>query len=66
MSRAPPEGGSIMRDTRTIDRQPWQDRPYTPTPEGFERRLRAWVRLPESEVTDCMDANAPPDEPDAS
>jgi hypothetical protein len=55
-----------MRDTRTIDRQPWQDLPYTPTPEGFERRLRAWVRLPEPEATDRQDANAPPDEPDAS
>jgi hypothetical protein len=55
-----------MRDTRTIDRQPWQDRPYTPTPEGFERRLRAWVRVPEPEVTDRQDTNAPPDEPHAS
>jgi hypothetical protein len=25
--------------------------PYTPTPNGFERRLRAWVRLPADDVT---------------
>lgn len=55
-----------MRDTRTTDRQPQASDPYTPTPEGFERRLRAWVCLPEREVNDRADANAPPDEPDAS
>ena len=55
-----------MRDTRKTEHQPQEDYPYTPTPEGFERRLRAWVHLPEPEVTDHMDAHAPPDEPDAS
>jgi hypothetical protein len=25
--------------------------PYTPTPDGFERRLRAWVRLPADDGT---------------
>jgi hypothetical protein len=38
--------------------------PYTPTPDGFERRLRAWVRLPADDVTtpDAGDASAPPQE----
>jgi hypothetical protein len=25
--------------------------PYSPTPDGFERRLRAWVGLPAKDVT---------------
>jgi hypothetical protein len=32
-----------MNISRETDRMP---QPYTPTPDGFERRLRAWVRLP--------------------
>jgi hypothetical protein len=41
--------------------------PYTPTPDGFERRLRAWVRLPADDVTtpDAGDASAAPKERDA-
>jgi hypothetical protein len=36
--------------------------PYTPTPDGFERRLRAWVRLPADGGTtsDTGDASASP------
>ena len=35
--------------------------PYTPTPDGFERRLRAWVRLPADNVTtpETGNVNAP-------
>jgi hypothetical protein len=38
--------------------------PYTPTPDGFERRLRAWVGLPADGVTtpDAGGANAAPKE----
>jgi hypothetical protein len=41
--------------------------PYTPTPDGFERRLRAWVRLPADDgaTPDRGDASAPPKEPSA-
>ena len=40
--------------------------PYTPTPDGFERRLRAWVRLPMDDVPipGAGGANASPQEPD--
>jgi hypothetical protein len=40
--------------------------PYTPTPDGFERRWRAWVRVPTDGVPtpDAGDAHAPPNEPD--
>jgi hypothetical protein len=40
--------------------------PYTPTPNGFERRLRAWVCLPADDAADAEDANALPHAPDAS
>ena len=33
-----------------ICRRPPQPRPYTPTPDGFERCMRAWVRLPMDDV----------------
>jgi hypothetical protein len=38
--------------------------PYTPTPDGFERRLRAWVGLPVDSMTtpDAAGANAAPKE----
>jgi hypothetical protein len=36
----------MMRGSRKTARLPQQSHPYTPTPDGFERRLRAWVRLP--------------------
>jgi hypothetical protein len=41
--------------------------PYTPTPDGFERRLRAWVHLPADQVSapDAGEANVPPKAPDA-
>jgi hypothetical protein len=42
--------------------------PYTPTPDGFERRLRAWVRLPTDDVTAADaggKASTPPKAPDA-
>jgi hypothetical protein len=55
-----------MREARKTERQPQEDHPYTPTPEGFERRQRAWVHRPAPEVNDRKDANAPPNEPDAS
>ena len=32
-----------MKMSQETDRAP---QPYTPTPDGFERGLRAWVRLP--------------------
>ena len=41
--------------------------PYTPTPDGFERRLRAWVRLPADDgaTPDAADVRAPAQEPGA-
>jgi hypothetical protein len=41
--------------------------PYTPTPDGFERRLRAWVRLPmDDETTPAPgEVNPPPKVPGA-
>jgi hypothetical protein len=41
--------------------------PYTPTPDGFERRLRAWVHLPAGNATaaDVGDANTHPKTPEA-
>jgi hypothetical protein len=55
-----------MSVSRETDRMP---HPYTPTPDGFERRLRAWVRLPEDDVPTPDaggEASAPPDEHGAS
>jgi hypothetical protein len=40
----------MRRGSRKTDRLPLQSHPYTPTPDGFERRLRAWVRLPMDDV----------------
>ena len=53
-----------MKMSHETDRLP---QPYTPTPDGFERRLRAWVRLPADDgaIPDAMDVSAPPQEPDA-
>jgi hypothetical protein len=41
--------------------------PYTPTPDGFERRLRAWVRLPADDgaTLNARDASTPRKEPGA-
>ena len=54
-----------MNRSRETDRLPQQDYPYTPTPDGFERRMRAWVRLPATDVTTpaAGDASAHPQEP---
>ena len=53
-----------MRVARDTDRLPQPSEPYTPTPDGFESRLRAWVGLPADGVTtsDAEGANAPPQE----
>jgi hypothetical protein len=50
-----------MKMSQETDRLP---QPYTPTPDGFERRLRAWVRLPADGGTtpDRGGASAPPKE----
>jgi hypothetical protein len=49
---------------RATDRIPQPSEPYTPTPDGFESRLRAWVGLPANGVTtpNAEDAHAPPKE----
>ena len=54
----------MRRVSRKTDRLPQQSYPYTPTPNGFERRLRAWVRLPMDDVPipDAGSASAPPEE----
>jgi hypothetical protein len=51
----------MMNRSHETDRIP---EPYTPTPDGFERRLRAWVRLPADGGTtsDPGDASASPEE----
>jgi hypothetical protein len=61
---APPKGGSIMNVLRETDRMA---QPYTPTPDGFERRLRAWVRLPADGVPapEAGEVGAPRKEPSA-
>jgi hypothetical protein len=53
-----------MNMSQETDRIP---QPYTPTPDGFERRLRAWVRLPTDGGTtpERGDASAPSQEPGA-
>ena len=54
----------MMNMSHGTDRLP---EPYTPTPDGFERRLRAWVRLPadDGNTPDRGDASAPAPEPGA-
>jgi hypothetical protein len=54
----------MKRVSRKTDRLPQQSHPYTPTPDGFERRLRAWVRLPMDDVPipDAWGASAFPEE----
>jgi uncharacterized protein YoxC len=46
-----PKGGSIMCVSREADRYSLHKldipQPYTPTPDGFERRMWAWVGLPD-------------------
>jgi hypothetical protein len=54
----------MRRVSRKTDRLPQQSFPYTPTPDGFERRLRAWVRLPMDDAPIPGDASASPKEPD--
>jgi hypothetical protein len=56
----------MRRVSRKTDRLPQQSHSYTPTPDGFERRLRAWVRLPMDDVPipGTGDASASPQEPD--
>jgi len=52
--------------SRKIYRQSPRERhmpqPYTPTPDGFERRLRVWVRLPKDDVCIPGGASASPAE----
>jgi hypothetical protein len=54
----------MRRVSRKTDRSPQQSQPYTPTPDGFERRLRAWVGLPMDDVPipDAGGASASPKE----
>jgi hypothetical protein len=50
-----------MHGSHKTDHTPRPPEPYTPTPDGFERRLRAWVGLPADGVPtpDAEDAQAP-------
>jgi hypothetical protein len=50
-----------MHVSHKTDHTPWPSEPYTPTPDGFERRLRTWVGLPADGVTtpDAEGAQAP-------
>jgi hypothetical protein len=58
-----------VRGSRETDRHSSHEldipQPYTPTPDGFERRLRAWVGLPldGGTILDVGDVRAPPKEP---
>jgi hypothetical protein len=56
----------MKRGSRKTDRLPQQSHPYTPTPDGFERRLRAWVGLPRDDVPipGAGGASASPQKPD--
>jgi hypothetical protein len=56
-----------MSVSRETDRIPQPSEPHTPTPDGFESRLRAWVGLSADGVTtpDAGGATAPPKEPGA-
>ena len=40
----------MRKVSRKTNRLPQQFPPYTPTPNGFERCLRAWVGLPMDDV----------------
>jgi hypothetical protein len=40
----------MRRVSRMTDRLTQQPHRYTPAPDGFERRLRAWVGLPMDDV----------------
>jgi hypothetical protein len=53
----------MMNRSHETDRIP---EPYTPTPDGFERRLRAWVRLPVDDVSipHTGEVSVPPNEHD--
>jgi hypothetical protein len=53
-----------MKRSQETDRIP---QPYTPTPDGFERRLGAWVCLPLDDGTtpDRGEASAPAQAPGA-
>jgi hypothetical protein len=53
-----------MNVSRQTDPVP---QPYTPTPDGSERRLLAWTRLPIDGMSmpAAKDANSPPQEPSA-
>jgi hypothetical protein len=55
----------MMRGSRKTTRLPQPSHPYTPTPDGFERRLRAWVRLPMADVpiSGAEGASASPEAP---
>jgi hypothetical protein len=58
---------SVSRETFRQSRSPRllrMSEPYTPTPDGFERRLRAWVRLPTDDVVTpgTGDADASPED----
>jgi hypothetical protein len=58
-----------MHGSREIDRHSPHEfdipQPYTPTQEGFERRLWVWVRLPPHgrTILDVGDASPLPKEP---
>ena len=56
----------MKRGFRKTDGLPQQSYPYTPTPDGFERRLRAWVLLPMDDVPipGPGDTSTSPQEPD--
>ncbi|HEX9871433.1 MAG TPA: hypothetical protein VGC99_23080 [Candidatus Tectomicrobia bacterium] len=56
---------NVYRETyRHSPRDLQMPQPYTPTPDGFERRLRAWIHLPTDDLTtpDAREASAPPKE----
>jgi hypothetical protein len=54
----------MRRGSRKTDRLPQQSQPYTPTPDGFERRLRALVGLPmdDAPIPDAGGASTSPKE----
>jgi hypothetical protein len=56
----------MRKVSRKTDRLPQRFPPYTPTPNGFERCLRAWVGLPMDDVPipGAGDASASPKKPE--